>query len=123
MWKPRRRRAIAPWRARPALSPEEVREFQDAWESSFSQAPARPVPAFAPRHTYGGKGTIHHTTTVDVQVDPATGEVHAVWFRRLQLPFTVSEVRNDISSNPLRNMAIEEITYVDLPAEAAPDEP
>jgi hypothetical protein len=84
---------------------------------SFSQRPAKPVPAFAPRHTYGGKGTIHRTATVDIQIDKITGEVHAVWFRCLQLPFTVSEVRNDISSNPIDNMAIEEITYVELPGE------
>lgn len=76
----------------------------------------RPIPAWSPRHTYGGNGTIHRTTTVDVQIDKITGEVHAVWFRCLQLPFTVSEVQNDTQSNP-QHIAIEEITYVELPSE------
>lgn len=77
----------------------------------------RPIPAWSPRHNYGGNGTIHRTTTVDIQIDKITGEVHAVWFRCLQLPFTVSEVQNDTESNPINTMAIEEITYVELPSE------
>ena len=75
------------------------------------------VPAFSPRHRYGGAGTIHKTGTIDIQVDKITGEVHAVWFRCLNLPFHVSEVRDDQVINPVRDIAIEEITYAELPRE------
>jgi hypothetical protein len=36
------------------------------------------------------RNTIHDTGTIDIQVDE-NGEVVAVWFRCLQLPFKVSE--------------------------------
>jgi hypothetical protein len=76
----------------------------------------RPIPSWSPRHTYGGKGTIHNTTTIDVQLDEQTGEVVAVWFRCLNLPFTVSTVDHQPVNNPAEK-AIEEITYVELPSE------
>ncbi len=37
---------------------------------------------------YGAAGTIHHTGAVNVERDPDTGEVVAVWFRCAMLPFT-----------------------------------
>lgn len=82
---------------------------------NFSQG--EPAPESAPRHRYGAAGTIHQTGTIDIQIDKITGEVHAVWFRCLQLPFRVSEVRNNTQSNPISEIAIEEITYADLPIE------
>jgi hypothetical protein len=36
------------------------------------------------------RGTIHGSEAIDVQVDPVTGEVRAVWFRCRELPFRVS---------------------------------
>lgn len=36
------------------------------------------------------RGTIHGSGTIDIQVDPDTKEVVAVWFRCRTLPFTVS---------------------------------
>lgn len=81
-------------------------------------APPQPVrpPAFSPRHTYGGKGTIHRTGTVDIQQDEA-GNVVAVWFRCMSLPFRCSSVdETEQTINPM-GIAIEEITYVDLPRE------
>lgn len=45
-------------------------------------------------HFVGGeladRTTIHGSGTIDVQVDEKTGEVVAVWFRCLTLPFRVS---------------------------------
>jgi hypothetical protein len=38
-------------------------------------------------HYYGDGGTIHGTGYLDIEIDPATGEVTAVWFRCLNLPF------------------------------------
>lgn len=40
---------------------------------------------------YGRDGTIHQTTDLSVEVDGA-GNVVAVWFRCMQLPFTQSKV-------------------------------
>jgi hypothetical protein len=37
------------------------------------------------------RGTIHGSGTIDIQVDPVTREIRAVWFRCLNLPFRVSE--------------------------------
>lgn len=70
------------------------------------------VPAFLPRHKYGAGNTVHPSGTIDVQVD-SKGRVVAVWFRCLSLPFTVSQGREDIQPD----IAIEEITYVDLDRE------
>lgn len=111
-WRPWERfcapRAIQPFTGE--VAPEEIERLRLA----FSQGER--VPAFAKRHSYGGHGTIHQTGTIDIQVDKLTGEVHAVWFRCLNLPFTVSEVRDDLPLNP-RGIAIEEITYAELPSE------
>jgi hypothetical protein len=77
----------------------------------FSQG-KRP-PAFAPRHRYGMQGTIHQTGTIDIQQDEG-GNVTAVWFRCLNLPFTCSAAESGTTINPVRDIAIEEITYADL---------
>jgi hypothetical protein len=37
---------------------------------------------------YGGRGTIHDSGEVNVERDPTTGFVVAVWFRCMTLPFT-----------------------------------
>lgn len=77
----------------------------------------KPVPAFAPRHAYGGHGTIHRTGTIDIQQD-AAGNVVCVWFRCLSLPFRASRDASPESFyNPSDRVAIEEIIYVDLPDE------
>lgn len=76
----------------------------------FSQG--EPAPAHLPRHRYGASGTIHQTGTIDIQVDAETGEVVAVWFRCLSLPFQVSKVSGRRPCNP--DLAVEEITYVEL---------
>ena len=87
-----------------------------------SQWPVPPQPirpaAFSPRHSYGGQGTIHRTTHIDVEVDPETRQVTAVWFRCLNLPFQVFERPSTAHINP-KGIAIEEITYVDLPHEGS----
>ena len=44
---------------------------------------------------YGHDGTIHHTTALHIEVDDATGEIVAVWFRCMMLPFTVHRVEKD----------------------------
>ncbi len=44
--------------------------------------------------------SIHGSGTIDVQVDADTGEVVAVWFRCLSLPFRVSEVTRQAKYNP-----------------------
>jgi hypothetical protein len=101
-----------------------------AWNPSESGFPpgtfsqGTPVPAFAPRHHYGGKGTLHKTSTVDVVLDEK-GEVCQVWFRCLELPFRVDKRdHNPGYYNPGddgydRRIAIEEITYVTLPDEGS----
>lgn len=76
----------------------------------------KPVPAFSPRHVYGGTGTIHRTGTIDIQLDDS-GTVTAVWFRCLQLPFTVSKSGPQPGPNPAARIAIEELTYLDLESE------
>lgn len=96
------------------LTPDEIRNIK----ASFSQG--TPVPAFSPRHHYGSGGTIHQTGTIDIQVNWKTREVKAVWFRCLNLPFTVSEVD---PADPFQHVinpeeiAVEEITYAELPRE------
>lgn len=72
------------------------------------------IPAFSRRHTYGGSGTIHRTGTIDIQITP-NGDIAAVWYRCLSLPFTVSQISgNSPGTNPRGDIAIEEITYADL---------
>jgi hypothetical protein len=73
-------------------------------------------PEFPPKeenpgeHLYGGNGTIHRTGTVDIQINDK-GKVVRVWFRCLNLPFTVSTVEDDSYYNP--EISIEEIRYTD----------
>jgi hypothetical protein len=76
----------------------------------FSQG--EPAPAAWPRRQYGAGSTIHQTGTIDVQLDAGTGEVVAVWFRCLSLPFTVGTVeagRQVIQPG----IAIESVTYAE----------
>lgn len=42
------------------------------------------------KFVYGDKNTIHRTGHLDVELDPA-GNVTAVWFRCLRLPFKVNK--------------------------------
>lgn len=87
-------------------------------EAATPPQPFRP-PAFSPRHTYGGKGTIHQTSAIDVEVDHE-GRVLSVWFRCMSLPFQVYLRKDSERSIGVINptgIAIEEITYVDLPSE------
>jgi hypothetical protein len=71
-------------------------------------------PAFTPRHCHTGSGPI------EIAVQKTTGKVLGVWFGNRSLPF---RVRWDFShgtatpENPAREIAIEEITYVDLEEE------
>lgn len=41
------------------------------------------------------RGTIHGSGTIDIQVDPETKEILAVWFRCLNLPFQVTGYRTN----------------------------
>lgn len=107
-----------------AMTEEEVAKLK----ADFAEARKRhdpPValsdrpPAFSPRHTYGGKGTIHQTSAIDVEVDQG-GRVLAVWFRCMSLPFQVylrKGIEQSIGVINPTGIAIEEITYVDLPSE------
>ena len=92
-------------------------DAQAAAEAGLGISIGAPVPAFSPRHHYGGAGTFHRTGTIDIEIDKTTGEVRAAWFRCLSLPFTVSEVQDDVPPGPVRDIAIEEITYAELPRE------
>jgi hypothetical protein len=47
----------------------------------------------APSRFYGDDGTIHHTTTLDVET--RNGKVVAVWFRCQAIAFKQSEVDKD----------------------------
>jgi hypothetical protein len=73
-------------------------------------------------HFYGtrsGRSTsLHRTGTIDIQVNRDTGEVVAVWFRCLSLPFAVSKVGGTKPDNP-GNTVIQGIEYVVLPEEAS----
>ena len=51
-------------------------------------------------HYYGDGGTIHGTGHIDVEVDPDTGEVTAVWFRCLNLPFKIFSRPDPARINP-----------------------
>ena len=51
-------------------------------------------------HYYGDGGTIHGTGHLDVEVDPKTGEVTAVWFRCLNLPFKIFSRPDAARINP-----------------------
>jgi hypothetical protein len=116
MWIPRWLKDLARRRAaqedQQAIE-EEVAELRANLAASFSRG--APVPAFSPRHTYGGKGTIHKTGAIDIQLD-SDAKITGVWFRCLSLPFTVSiDGLGQHAYQP--EIAIEEITYADLPRE------
>jgi len=49
---------------------------------------------------YGDGGTIHGTDRLDIEIDPKTGEVTAVWFRCLNLPFQVFSRPDTVRYNP-----------------------
>lgn len=49
---------------------------------------------------YGDGGTVHGTISLDVEVDAQTGEVTAVWFRCLNLPFKVFSRPGTVRCNP-----------------------
>jgi hypothetical protein len=55
------------------------------------------------------RGTIHGSGAIDVQVSEETGEVVAVWFRCLSLPFRVSTVSGETRKEqpPLTITAVE----------------
>lgn len=44
---------------------------------------------------YGRDGTIHRTGEVNIELDPQTHQVVAVWFRCQPLPFTQSVASTD----------------------------
>jgi len=50
-------------------------------------------------HYYGDGGTIHGTSQLDIEVNEL-GEVTAVWFRCLNLPFRVFNRENPAWINP-----------------------
>lgn len=51
--------------------------------------------------------TIHGSGTIDVQLDPDTGEVVAVWFRCRTLPFTVSTALGSVPQPDITVTAVE----------------
>jgi hypothetical protein len=57
------------------------------------------------------RGTIHGSSTIDIQVNPETLEVVAVWFRCRTLPFRVSEVTPAYPDNP--DIQITAIDYLE----------
>ena len=65
------------------------------------------------------RGTIHDSASIDIQVDPATHEVLAVWFRCLELPFRVSELA--ASGEPGERQPPIAITAVEYLPVAVPD--
>lgn len=62
------------------------------------------------------RGTIHDSGVIDIQVDPQTHEVRAVWFRCLELPFRVSELPAADEEPGQPAIAITAVEY--LPADA-----
>jgi len=106
-----------PWHMDELLLPDtEVAELREKLRRAPGQG--KPVPAFMPRHSYGRDGTIHRTGTIDIQLSSDGGEVIAVWFRCLSLPFTVSKMPySQPVVNPDASIAIEEITYAELSRE------
>jgi len=57
------------------------------------------------------RSTIHGSGTIDIQIDPLTREVKAVWFRCLELPFRVSE--HGGGDGPERDIAVTAIEYLE----------
>lgn len=58
--------------------------------------------------------TIHESGTVDVQLSEETGEVVAVWFRCLNLPFKVSTVRGGRAPEQT-SIVVTAVEYLDKP--------
>lgn len=44
---------------------------------------------------YGYEKTIHKTTKLDIEIDEETGEIVAVWFRCMMIPFVVHKANKD----------------------------
>jgi hypothetical protein len=61
---------------------------------------------------YGHNKTIHRTGTIDIQMTK-TGQVVAVWFRCLSLPFRVSTVE-DHEYQPLLERELPRIRAIDV---------
>ncbi len=57
------------------------------------------------------RSTIHGSGTIDVQVSAETGEVVAVWFRCLTLPFRISTVSEPVREQP--PIAVTAVEYLD----------
>lgn len=55
--------------------------------------------------------TIHGSGTIDIQVSEDTGEVVAVWFRCLTLPFRISKVREKPRESP--PITVTAVEYLD----------
>jgi hypothetical protein len=51
-------------------------------------------------HFYGDGGTVHGSLKLDVEIDAETGEVTAVWYRCLNLPFQMFSRENPCHINP-----------------------
>ena len=64
-------------------------------------------------HYYGDGGTIHGSTELNVEIDGKTGEVTAVWFRCLNLPFKVWSRGSDPARINPEGMQIRGIEYRD----------
>jgi len=58
------------------------------------------------------RSTIHGSGTVDIQVSEETGEVVAVWFRCLDLPFRVSTVKGQQPQDP-SSISITAVEYLE----------
>lgn len=61
-------------------------------------------------HHYGDDKTIHRTGIIDVEIDSGTGEVLAVWFRCLNLPFRVYSDGGGTRFNPA-DMTVSAVDY------------
>ena len=57
------------------------------------------------------RGTIHDSGTIDIQISAETGEVVAVWFRCLTLPFQVSTVNGQGREQP--PITVTAVEYLD----------
>ncbi len=51
--------------------------------------------------------TIHGSGTIDIQVDPKTKEIKSVWFRCLNLPFTVGAAEGPVVQPEMTVTAVE----------------
>jgi hypothetical protein len=58
------------------------------------------------------RGTIHGSGTIDIQIDPTTHEVVAVWFRCRDLPYRVQMV-TAVPMSPPPDIKIAAIEYLE----------